>query len=99
MNVLEPKMTLYCPVHPGVILREHMGSWLTVNELARHLGIAPVTVSMLLEERLSITADMATMLSEAFPRSRPEFWMALQAQYDLAKIQKQNRKPLGPIAV
>ena len=90
-------MQMHSPAHPGVILREHMGERLTVSEVARHLGITRANLSMILNGRLGITAATALKLSEAFPKSRAEFWLALQSQYDLAKVRKQKRKKVEPL--
>lgn len=73
------------PVHPGEILRE---------EFLAPLGLAPYTVARACRvprtriERLArgetpVTADTALRLGRYF-ETGPEFWMNLQAMYDLA---------------
>lgn len=73
-----------CPVHPGAILqRECMEPLaLTVTRLARIVGVSRKTMSTIVNERASISADMALRLSRAFETS-PEFWLNLQRSHDL----------------
>src|SRR5687768_1721547 len=72
------------PVHPGNILKnlymEPLG--LNQSDFARNLGITRKTLSMLLNERKSITAEMALRLSKAFSTT-PDVWINLQVNYDL----------------
>ncbi len=55
---------------------------LTVSELAEILGVSRKTLSKIINERGSITPDMALRLSKAF-RTTPELWLNLQQNYDL----------------
>jgi addiction module HigA family antidote len=66
------------PAHPGLILRNHHLDPLsmTVTDLANVLGISRKTVSKIVNERGSITPDMALRLSRAFDTS-PELWLNL----------------------
>lgn len=64
--------------HPGEIIRD-----LCIEPL--HLM---VTLSLLLNEHVGISPEMADRLSKAFGRS-PESWFALQALYDLAQVYQQ----------
>lgn len=72
------------PNHPGGIIRrqylEPLG--LTVSELAKILGVSRKTVSKIINERGSISADMALRLSRAF-NTTPQLWLNLQQNYDL----------------
>ena len=90
-------MQMHSPVHPGVILREYMGEALTVSRLAKHLGMTRANLSMILNGRLGVTAATALKLSEAFPNSRPDTWLAIQAQYDIAKERKKKRRKIEPV--
>ena len=71
-------------VHPGEILREDlMGPLgLSINRLARDLRVPVTRVSEVVNCRRSITADTALRLARYFG-STPEFWVNLQATYDL----------------
>ncbi|MBI4683133.1 MAG: HigA family addiction module antidote protein [Nitrospirae bacterium] len=72
------------PVHPGGILKRHYMETLslTVSELAEILGVSRKTLSKIINERGSITPDMALRLSKAF-KTTPELWLNLQQNYDL----------------
>ena len=72
------------PTHPGGILRRHYIEPLnlTISELAEDLRVSRKTVSKIVNERGSITPDMALRLSKAFETSA-ELWMNLQTNYDL----------------
>ena len=75
---------MYNPPHPGEILRvDYLEPLeLTVTEAAKALGVTRKTLSALTNERAGISPAMALRLSKAFDTT-PEFWVNLQAQYDL----------------
>jgi antitoxin HigA-1 len=71
-------------IHPG----EHIADELEAREmsaadLARAMEVDAGRVSRLINARTSVTGDTALRLAEAFGTSA-EFWMRLQADYDLA---------------
>ena len=72
------------PVHPGEILRQDVLPALDMNvtELATALGVTRKTLSMLLNERQGVSAEMAVRLGRAFEQN-PQFWLNLQSRYDL----------------
>ncbi len=55
---------------------------MTVTELAEVLGVSRKTVSKIVNERGSITSDMALRLSRAF-NTTPDLWLNLQKNHDL----------------
>jgi addiction module HigA family antidote len=71
--------------HPGTILLkeflEPMG--LTQELLATHVGIPVQTINEIIRGKKGISPDTSWLLSEAFDTS-PEFWLNLQATYDLS---------------
>lgn len=75
--------------HPGVVLNDDFIQTLGVGnkELANCLDINPSGVSRLLRGQASITAEMAVRLSVVIGKE-PEFWMKLQADYDLDQAKK-----------
>ena len=81
------------PVVPGEILAEEFlaGHGLTQAPLARALGISPNRVAEIVHNRRRISADTALRLGLFFGAT-PEFWMNLQAHYDL----KLARRSLPP---
>lgn len=72
--------------HPGEILREEylkpLG--LSARALANAIGVPPNRLSEIVAERRGMTADTAMRLARHF-RTTPEFWMSMQAGYDLSK--------------
>lgn len=72
------------PVHPGEILREDLmvPHGLSLNALARELKVPVTRMSEIVNGRRSITADTALRLARFFGMT-PQFWMNLQAAYDL----------------
>ena len=72
--------------HPGVILREEflapMG--LSANQLALQTKMPPTRVGEILHTRRSVSPDTALRLARFFGTSA-EFWLNLQAAYDLSK--------------
>ena len=89
------------PSHPGGILRrqylEPLG--LTVADLAGTLGVSRKTVSKIVNERGSVSADMALRLSQAFGTT-PELWLNLQQNYDLWHAAKESKgwRRVEPVA-
>ncbi len=55
---------------------------LSINGLARGLRVPVTRMSEIVNGRRSITADTALRLARYF-RMTPQFWMNLQATYDL----------------
>src|ERR1700739_4524728 len=72
------------PIHPGEQLREEfmVPLGLSSNALARALGVTPARINEIVRERRGITADTALRLARFFNTSH-QFWMNLQAAYDL----------------
>jgi addiction module HigA family antidote len=71
-------------IHPGEVLLEEfmkpMG--ISQNRLGREIGVYPRRINEIVLGRRSITADTALRLARYFGTSS-EFWMGLQADYDL----------------
>ena len=94
------------PTHPGAIIREDIlpELKLTQGELAQHLGVSRLTVSDIIHEKRSVTAEMAIRISTALGGS-PESWLRLQealdlweAQQKLAKLPKSKALP-HPVSI
>jgi antitoxin HigA-1 len=83
----------FSPVAPGEILAEEFldGHGLTQAQLARALGISPNRIAEIVPNRRRISADTALRLGLFFGTT-PEFWMNLQAHYDL-KIARRTLPP------
>jgi addiction module HigA family antidote len=53
------------------------------TKLAGTLGVSRKAISHIINERKSVTPEMALRLSRAFPNTSAEFWLNLQKTYDL----------------
>ena len=72
------------PVHPGEVLLEEflnpMG--LSQNRLSLDIGVHARRVNEIVLGKRSVTADTALRLARYFGTT-PQFWLGLQADYDL----------------
>ena len=77
-------MTKLTNIHPGEVLLEEflipMG--ISQNRIARNMGVPPRRINEIVHGKRSVTADTALRLARYFGTSE-EFWMGLQADYDL----------------
>ena len=69
--------------------RELKAREVSANRLALDLGVPSGRITDILNERRSITADTAFRLGRYFG-NRPQFWLDLQSQYDLALVERQR---------
>ena len=77
------------PVHPGETLREDFLKplGLTADWLAMELLVPVNRMDSIVGGRRPVTADTALRLARYF-RTTPQFWMNLQANYDLEVAQE-----------
>ena len=82
------------PIHPGEILLEEFMKPLgiSINGLARDIGVPPGRISAIDNGKRAITADTALRLGKYFGVS-PEIWTGLQADYDL-RVAKRTSWPV-----
>ena len=74
------------PTHPGVILSQEFLGPLGISQVAfaAHLGVPVQRINELVRGKRGITPETAWLLSQAL-NTTPEFWINLQAAYDLAR--------------
>lgn len=87
--------------HPGETLAEDylepLG--LSAGALAKQMGLkGRQRIERLVRGQQSITADTALRLARVFTNTSPEFWMNLQAAYDLSTAQIEARAELATIS-
>lgn len=72
------------PVHPGEVLEEEFLKPLGLSQhrLALDIGVDARRINVIVLGKRSVTANTALRLARYFDTS-PEFWLGLQAQYDL----------------
>jgi len=73
---------MYNPPHPGELLREYLPDGMTVEEVARRLGVSRVQLSRVLNGRSAVSADMAIRIG-LLTRTSAESWLSGQAKFDL----------------
>ncbi len=76
------------PIHPGETLREDFLKplGLSANRLAIELMVPVTRINDIARGKRAITADTALRLARYFGTT-PQFWMNLQANYDLEMAQ------------
>jgi antitoxin HigA-1 len=86
------------PVHPGEILREDIlpEVGLSITATAKALGVSRQMIHDIVAERKPLSAAMCLKISRLLG-STPEFWMRMQADYDLKKA-AQNTKIMERVA-
>jgi addiction module HigA family antidote len=79
------------PVHPGETLREDFLKplGLSSSRLAIELPVPVTRINDIARGRRAVTADTALRLARFFGTT-PQFWMNLQANYDLEVAQDQH---------
>ena len=85
-------------IHPGEILSEDflkpMG--ISAYRLSKGANIDQTRISEIIRGKRSVTADTALRLARFFGNS-PEFWLNLQAHYDLELKKREMEKDLKKI--
>ena len=76
------------PVHPGEILMEEFLTPMGISQyrLSRDISVPPRRINQIVHGTRSVTADTALRLGKYFGVS-PQFWMNLQAHFDLEREQ------------
>ena len=87
------------PIHPGEILGEEFLKPMNVTQyrLARAIGVDARRIHSIVHGERSITAETALLLSRFFGNSA-QFWMGLQAQYDLEVAEDRMSRKLSMVA-
>jgi len=77
--------------HPGEVIGEEFLNPLgmSVNALAMALRVPATRIGAIVKGERAVTADTALRLARFFVTS-PEFWMNLQAMYDLTRARRES---------
>ena len=85
-------------IHPGEVLLEEflvpMG--ISQNRVARDIGVPPRRINEIVHGKRAVTADTAVRLAKYFGVSE-QFWMGLQADYDLEEARSGLGRKLDAI--
>ena len=81
------------PPHTGETIKEEylVPLGMSVNALAKELGIGAARLNEIVRGRRGITADTALRLARYFSTT-PELWLNLQAFYDLRMAQRKSAR-------
>ena len=73
-------------VSPGSVLRIEIEESLGISQeqLAAAMGVSRLTINEIVNEKRTVTAEMALKLSKALGTD-PEFWLNLQQRMDLGR--------------
>ena len=91
-------MNEIAPIHPGEILYEDFLKPMNISgyKLAKALFIDQTRISEIIKGKRSITIDTALRLAKFFGTST-EFWLNIQAQYDIETISDNLKEELNNI--
>ena len=79
------------PPHPGETIKEEylIPLGMSVNALAKELGVGAARLNEIVRGRRGVTADTALRLARYFGTT-PELWLNLQAFYELRLAQRKS---------
>ena len=85
-------------IHPGEVLKEEflepMG--ISVYRLAKESGLPQTRLGQIIRGERSITAETAVKIGR-YLNTGPEFWMNLQALYDIEEVERLHNRELKAI--
>lgn len=86
-------------IHPGEVLNEEflIPLHISQNALARAMKVPPRRINEIVHGQRAITADTALRLSRVLGTT-PQFWLSLQAEYELEEASNINLDELTPLA-
>ena len=89
------------PTHPGAVLREDVLPELkmTQAEFSERLRVSRLTVSEILHEKRSLTADMAMRIGKLLGNG-PGLWLRMQQAVDLWDLEQSgNYRDIEPLNI
>lgn len=77
-------------LHPGSILKEDIfiPARLSLRDAAELLQVSRLTISKIVNQKGSITPNIAIRISKAFG-GKADFWLRMQRGYDLRKAEQE----------
>ena len=89
------------PIHPGDFLKEALDELGTSQaQFARAIGVSAMRISHIVNGTRPVTAELALLFGRAFGQT-PQYWLNLQAAYDLKTAERQigaRLRALRPLA-
>ena len=85
-------------IHPGEFLRETLEELgVSQAQFARAIGVSPMRISHVVKGGRPVTAELALLFGRALGQS-PQYWLNLQATYDLKTAEQSIGKRLRAVA-
>lgn len=85
------------PVHPGEFIKEILGEvGITQADFARSIRVSAMRISHVVNGRRPVTAELALLIGKAFGQT-PQYWLNLQADYDIKIAEKAIGKKLSEV--
>lgn len=85
-------------VHPGEFLREVLEEMqVSQARFAKAIGVSPMRISHVVNALRPVTAELALLFGKALGQS-PQYWLNLQADYDLKVAEKAIRSQLRTVS-
>ena len=85
-------------IHPGEFVREILGDRrISQAQFARAIGVAPMRISHVVKGARPVTAELALLFGRALGQS-PQYWLNLQAAYDLKIAERVIRAQLKAVS-
>lgn len=86
------------PIHPGEFLRESLEELgVSQAQFARAIGVSAMRISHVAKGARPVTAELALLFERALGQS-PQYWLNLQAAYDLKTAERSISKRLKAVA-
>lgn len=81
------------PTHPGCVIKEDVliPLGISISEAAIDLGVSRKALSELLNEKTSLSTDMAVRIAKA-TNTTPESWLNMQTKLDIWNSEKKDFK-------
>ncbi|CAG0928384.1 Antitoxin HigA [Thermoflexales bacterium] len=85
------------PIHPGEFLAETLEELgISQAQFARAIGASPMRISHVIKGTRPVTAELALLFGRALDQS-PQYWLNLQAAYDLKAAEAAIHKQLQTV--
>ena len=86
------------PIHPGEFLRETLDELgVSQAQFARAISVSSMRVSHVVNGTRPVTAELALLFGRALGQS-PQYWLNLQADYDLKTAEAGMGRQLKAVA-
>ena len=86
------------PIHPGEFLQEIIEELeISQAQFARAIGVSPMRISHVVKGARPVTAELALLFGRALDQT-PEYWLNLQATFDLQTAERSMGKQLNAVA-